>query len=432
MRYVVRIGSGTLGEAIRLLEAESSGMLVVRRALGVSRLPGCVEYLLRGAEPARDGSVAAIVGARALVELPRRIRRAFDGDGRPDVVLGLGIGGARGYLAAARDVADQESAAPTALRSADAVMVVGPGMALVELLASPAAGAAPARRPDERSWSRTIGALGPETWRRLTALRAALAGCGRIGASMAEGLVRLGIEVDVIDPDVVELHNVGEMALVRPDDVGRRKVDAVASALGPRARAVPASVLSPSGLVACKRADVLVCSADRGSARLASAALAALFLRPLLDVGTGIFGDGPSRRMGADIRLVLPGSCLLCCGGLGDEAALAAAARGIAAPAARPATSPGGWRRERSGSLSSLNGVAVGLGLRQLEDLVGGRTSGTNWLRLEFDPAGTPTLEPRQPAPGRDCPLCRLTGAGDNGLSDAIRMMAGLGGPSAQ
>jgi hypothetical protein len=141
--------------------------------------------------------------------------------------------------------------------------------------------------------------------------------------------------------------------------------------------------------------------------------LAAVYLQPLLDVGTGILGGPGGRRMGADVRLVFPGRCLLCSGGLADL------------PAARDAllsgTSPrraGDFRDERLGSLRSLNTVAVGLAQTLLEQWQAGRLRGPAWLQLDVDDAGLPHLHHRPAPQSLDCPLCALTAGGDAALAD--------------
>jgi molybdopterin/thiamine biosynthesis adenylyltransferase len=179
----------------------------------------------------------------------------------------------------------------------------------------------------------------------------------------------------LIDPDRLEEHNLGEMAGVGPTDLGRLKAATVAQAVrrlpaaaGTAVTAVVASVLTLPALAAVKPADVLISCADSSTARLAAAVLAAVYLKPLLDVGTAILSGPNGRRMGADVRLVLPGRCLVCFGGLAGLAR----ARDELLNGATPRRD-GDFRAERLGSLRSLNSVAIGLGQTLLEQLLGGR-----------------------------------------------------------
>ncbi|MGH8474944.1 MAG: ThiF family adenylyltransferase [Methylococcales bacterium] len=73
-------------------------------------------------------------------------------------------------------------------------------------------------------WSRSVGALGEAPWRRLTAQRFALIGCGRSGSLLAAGLIRLGVaDLALIDPDYVDVHTLGEADGVLLADLHRPK-----------------------------------------------------------------------------------------------------------------------------------------------------------------------------------------------------------------
>lgn len=317
----------------------------------------------------------------------------------------------------------------------EAMTVVGAGMhrlAAVDFAALHATAVTPA---DAERWSRLIGALGgPEVWQRLTTLRYCLIGTGRTGSLVAQTLSKYGVQaLSLIDPDVLELHNLDAMDAVTADDLGHFKAKAIAAHLhhaGPHTRvtALPHSVLAPEVRLAVKMADVLLCCVDDDAARLVCGALACSYAKPLLDIGTGIFtaahtpSAAPSlppaghnqRQMGADVRLILPGEgCLLCWGGVANpQAALAQWRAGLAdsatlAPLRRP------WQAERAGSLRSLNAVAAHLGIRLLEDLVAGRLTQSVWLQLEVDAQGVPSLQPVSATPRAACPLCALQGRGD-------------------
>ena len=157
----------------------------------------------------------------------------------------------------------------------------------------------------------------------------ALIGCGRTGSLVAVSLARLGVDrLVLIDPDIVEPHNLGEMEAVSDADVGCLKAEAVARhlhALHPQtsSSALVASITDPATLAAARSCAVLVCCADNDAARLATAVLATLYHKVLLDISTGVFhaASAAQRRMGADVRLILPGDgCLLCRGSLVDYA----------------------------------------------------------------------------------------------------------------
>lgn len=399
---------------------------------GLSRLAGRLEFLVHRAaasEPRPSGDAPRVVVLQESRPelLGRRLDDAsfFPPAGVAAAVVALGVGPAAGRVAGIVRIGEN-------LLPLCQVRLAGAGLPAVALNgAAKVLGeeTSPWPWPEEEVLSRTIGALGEAAWRRLRGLRVALVGCGRTGSLLAVGLRKLGVRrLALLDPDRLEPHNLGEMDAVGPEHVGRPKAEALAEALGGAARVawlrmltpVFESVLSMPALLALKPADVLVCCADDGSARLATALLATLYLKPLLDIGTGVLhGRGPEdRRLGADVRLLLPGRCLLCLGGVAD---LDAARRSLRH--ARPTQPAEDWRRTRRGSLRSLNSVAVGLGLRLLEELIAGHRIESTWLHLECDATGLPALEQRRSPSPSACPACALTGAGDAGLSELSRLL---------
>lgn len=292
---------------------------------------------------------------------------------------------------------------------------------------------------ERERWSRTIGALGGEAvWQRLASLRIAVIGCGRSGSLAAVTLARLGIRhLTLIDPDVVERHNLGEMDVVTEADVGRPKAEALADHLrslltdgGDMVVPLVASIADPAALLAAKGCDVLVSCPDQDAARLAAAILATLYHRVLLDIGTGVHFPSAddlvrnptsaigNRVIGADVRLILPGDgCLLCRGHLTRYAEAVERLCRQALMATLPEEQRD-WRRQRAGSLRTLNQLAVGLGIQMLQDLVAERLRASTWAHIEFDPAGR--LQVTYPQPSGEptpCPLCARAGLGDAGLA---------------
>ncbi len=139
--------------------------------------------------------------------------------------------------------------------------------------------------------------------------------------------------------------------------------------------------------------------------------------------------------MGADVRLALPAeTCLLCLGGLRDEAGARHAL--ASADAERAIYAQRDWRRERAGSLASLNHLAVSLALRLYEDLLSERVQTSTWIHLEFDDAGRLAVNspipqfPNSPIPQfpnspTPCRLCALTGWGEEGLWRVAEIFVG-------
>lgn len=244
--------------------------------------------------------------------------------------------------------------------------------------------------------------------------------------------------ITLIHPDLLELHNLGEIEGVTRRDLGRHKVNALAEHLqhqalydGPPPHFVAESMLSLAALVAIKATDVFFCCVDDGAAHLATCFLAVLSLKPLLEIGTAIQGvDRDMRQMGADARLVQSGSdgrCLLCLGGVAGlrQARADPLTDSIPRPRHTPAD-PHSWHHQGSGSLRTLDGLGVQLALWLLEDFVGNRLRDGTWLHLDVSEGGIPSLEHRPAMPRSSCSLYALAGRGDEGVCELRQLVAQL------
>src|SRR5207253_4203227 len=139
------------------------------------------------------------------------------------------------------------------------------------------------------------------------------------------------------------------------------------------------------------------------------AATAAAYLKPHLDIGQSVVvARGRERELGVDVRLIIPGQgCLQCIGGAGELSLAMSMYYLIRAPRVES-----DFREQRAGSLASLASIAVGLGMRLVEDmLVGVRTEST-WLRL-VQQGERMELQELRARPSRSCPICATTGRGD-------------------
>jgi hypothetical protein len=404
-------------------QGSQSGMSL---AVGLSCAGDCVHLLVP------PQSSASSAGRQLWLQLTDNFARGATGlPAGADGVLYLGqgpeLGLARGFIRMKGGQVEPVSE----------LHLIGPGMEKFRLLPTERQHQnsadedvrAPAQAVD---FSRVEGALGAVAWRRLTALRFAFVGIGRLGSALASILAREGVRhFTLIDPDVIEPHNLAAGFGAVVSDLGRRKVEALAKALkevNPAVEAdrVPASVTHWRAAELIASADFIVSTPDHDSARLAASCLAALFLKPLLDVGVGVFRDSHGRReMGADIRLVWPGRCLLCSGGLRAEPE-ARRVLGSAEAERLLRDSPMDWREQRAGSLASLNALAAGLGARLIEDFVEGvMVENGFWTRLEFGREGRarvahPTTTTAKE--GRCC--CHLAGLGDDGLEELRKQLA--------
>ncbi len=141
-----------------------------------------------------------------------------------------------------------------------------------------------------------------------------------------------------------------------------------------------------------------------------------------MDVGTQINREGEV-AFRADIRLVSPEHCLLCCGGVAN-----------AAEGRRILSSPDfenefmmlrDWRSERPGSLGSLNRLAAAFAHRLLEDYAAGRVRSSVWRRVELNRQGGAQVIDLPVAAnpdGQPC-ACRILGWGDLGIPHFLHLL---------
>ena len=276
-------------------------------------------------------------------------------------------------------------------------------------------------------WSRTAGALGADTWQLLRRQTVAIIGCGRSGSTAAQMAALLGVrKLVLVDQDRVEASNLDAMPGLQESDVGRFKAETVGEMVG-RSRsdlavtALRMSAANPIVWPHLKEADLIITAVDRDEPRWIAARLASLYLKPHLDIGTGIFEAHGERVMGADIRLLVPGEgCICCVGGLRQsEDALYNLNRPSRALARGTHTE---WHEQRMGSLITVNSTAIGAGLQLWLDFMSGRLSGTTWLQLEWSTIGHPQFHTEAVNPFASCPVCGQRGLGDFAIGYPTRL----------
>ncbi|MCA8955000.1 MAG: ThiF family adenylyltransferase [Planctomycetes bacterium] len=281
------------------------------------------------------------------------------------------------------------------------VRLVGPGMRTWIPAAIPTKPDDFDTPPATGQFSRYAGVLG-DALPRLQRLAVGIVGVSRLGSPLALAFAKSGVrKLVLVDGDVVESHHLEAMELLGPEHTGRRKVDAVRELLSQACPVVevicvPSTLQRPDAMRALGACDVIVTAPDLGQPRLLASITAAAYLRVHLDVGTGVLRTDEGLVYGADLRVVLPGACLLCTGGVDLET-----------------RSQVDWRRQRAGSLRSLNGIAASYAMFLFERLVAGELTQTTWVRLLLDGAGTLRVERPRFGARAGCPVCARTGMGD-------------------
>lgn len=172
---------------------------------------------------------------------------------------------------------------------------------------------------------RTYSAWGKEKQNLLARLHCGVVGVGSVGALIAEGLVRMGVEtVTLIDFDRVEKHNLDRLLHATTEDVGRLKVDVATESLRKHAtadkidiRSYPHAVTHEDGLRAALDCDILFSCVDRPWPRQVLNMLAYAHQIPIVDGGVHVSLTPSKKLRSADWRahVALPGRpCLECLG----------------------------------------------------------------------------------------------------------------------
>lgn len=390
-------GTCAVGQMRRSERGSTTELLVHQLETGDS-LPRGTQYA-----PWADW-VVVVSPADGDVHDPRDwLRRIERGPGQTLVVLLVGMGeDCRGWDGV---VAHGDAVEPLA-----GLHIVGPGMirAARETDVSADPGADELLR-----WSRTRGALGNNVWRKVRAASVAVIGASRSGSLLAWKLAAVGVQrLLLVDPDVLELHNLDAMCGVTEADVGRKKAEALAERLTQFRSDLAVHALACSAadarVVECVRGvDLLATCVDRDMPRLAAAVLAERFLKVHLDIGTGVAGDVARQGLIAgDVRLLLPGQgCVSCVGGLPNEDD--ARYELLAPPGALQRGLPVAWHEERAGSLVTINAMCVAAGVQLWLDLLGGALETSHWTRFRWRPGRGLEVHEGPVAAADACPVCR-------------------------
>jgi molybdopterin/thiamine biosynthesis adenylyltransferase len=169
--------------------------------------------------------------------------------------------------------------------------------------------------------------FGQDTQRLLGQITIAIVGVSGLGAHVVLQAAHLGLgHLILIDPERVEESNLNRLLGVGSSSVGQLKVEVyrqLIERIAPNTRvtALPVSVYSETGVYYAKGADLLIGCVDNYGARLVLNQLAARYLLPFIDAGTGIKLPSATRAnlsVGGQVQVVLPGTGCLECRGMID------------------------------------------------------------------------------------------------------------------
>ena len=158
----------------------------------------------------------------------------------------------------------------------------------------------PPRRP---ALQRTYDTWGAEAQSLISRLHVGVVGLGSVGSVVTEALARVGVPVvTLVDPDVVEEHNLDRLLNATQDDVGRPKVDLAKAAFAshattasPTVHAISESIHAVDAYRAILDCDIVFSCVDRPVARDVLNYVSQGHLVPVLDGGIAV-GVRPSNR----------------------------------------------------------------------------------------------------------------------------------------
>lgn len=263
--------------------------------------------------------------------------------------------------------------------------------------------------PQLRS-SRTRGALGDEFYQRLQDMTVTVIGLGRTGSQVCFTLAGLGVgRLRLVDRDVLKIENLDAMPGLTTSDIGCSKAEALAARLYAFQPELSISYVehrvtdAEAAPFLQRPCNLFVSTVDNDAARLAVSLLANRTLTPHLDIGTLVRHDERGTSLYDDIRLLLPGMCVACVGGLADPEA---AIYELSAPnGSLQRGEPVDWSEQRSGSLLHLNSIACGMGLELWLRMLRGEI-GAYWQRLSWEAGDALQLTGSQLAAVNECGLC--------------------------
>ena len=161
--------------------------------------------------------------------------------------------------------------------------------------------------------------LSDQSCNLISDLNFTIVGAGGLGSIALEGLIRMGARnINIIDADKIEEHNLNRLQGVGSSDVGRYKVEALKShwdllANKVNINAITQDVFSEQSIRALSNADIILGCVDNGETRWWLNRFAVQYMVPFFDAGV-VISNEQAPLMKSRVNIVIPGytSCGHC------------------------------------------------------------------------------------------------------------------------
>lgn len=171
---------------------------------------------------------------------------------------------------------------------------------------------------------RNIKWLGSEGQQKLSEQHVVLLGLGGVGSQVALQLRGLGLKkITLLDGDKIEKSNLNRLAGATASDIGsckvhvaKRMIDDVGGHTEVVAIPEHFNMNEKSAWEVVSEADIIIAAVDGVKTRFDIQLLAARYLKPYLDLGSGIHvdsGTGSVKRIAGQVVFYYPGGPCLCC-----------------------------------------------------------------------------------------------------------------------
>jgi len=298
------------------------------------------------------------------------------------------------------------------------IKVIGKhGMRVVRCWDEPTGEAAKSSRREEL-FRRQVAFLGEEGQQAIGRTRLAVCGVGGLGSFIVSCARGLGFrDIALFDPDIVEESNLNRFQGASRDDVGKAKVEVIAEAthrFDPSIRVKPlkCNVQDDRAHRHLLDADMIINCLDNNNARMEMQLLAARYMKPMIDLGSGIrlqSGTRTVKDMGGQVILYYPGGPCLMCQGLDARHIISAQMLEV-----RRAAGYIEGTEETPAAVVTINAVIAGLGLHTALEYITGFAEAPQYLKYNCMNQSIETFRfVRRP----DCPICGedgIVGDGDD------------------